>query len=75
MPTGDPYLSTSDLEKIKRVLSDAPLPKNDPRAEDEAARFLMRKFQEGVTDEAALAAELARYIEQRRDWRRAKDGQ
>ncbi|MDH6231947.1 hypothetical protein M2281_002545 [Mesorhizobium soli] len=73
MPTGDHYLSTPDLEKIKRVLTTAPLPKNDARAEDEAARFLMRKFQEGVTGEASLAWALARYIEQRQDWRRVPE--
>ncbi|PSJ56273.1 hypothetical protein C7I85_25235 [Mesorhizobium soli] len=68
--TSHQYLSSSDLKKIKRVLADARL---SVRV-DEAARFLMRKYQEGVTEEVALAEALDRYIEQRSGWRLMQGG-
>ncbi|WP_146148996.1 hypothetical protein [Pseudaminobacter soli (ex Li et al. 2025)] len=71
MSTSHPYLSASDLGKIKRVLSGARLPIGGG---DEAARFLMRKYQEGVTEEADLAEALERYIELRTDWRLVQGG-
>jgi hypothetical protein len=63
--TNAQYLSSSDLEMIQRVLAHARLSIRT----DEAARFLMRKYQEGVTEEAALTEALARYVEQRTGWR------
>ncbi|MDH6230800.1 hypothetical protein M2281_001372 [Mesorhizobium soli] len=70
MPTSHQYLSSSDLAKIKRVLADARLSTHT----DEAARFLMRKYQEDVTEETSLAEELARYVEQRSGWRHMLGG-
>ncbi|MDH6231945.1 hypothetical protein M2281_002543 [Mesorhizobium soli] len=64
MSTSHQYLSSSDLEKIKRVLAGARVCVSI----DEAARFLMRKYQEGVTEETALAEALDRYARQRSDW-------
>ncbi|WP_146148952.1 hypothetical protein [Pseudaminobacter soli (ex Li et al. 2025)] len=70
MSTNAQYLSASDLEKIKRVLTGARLSIRT----DEAARFLMRKYQEGVTDETALAMALDRYVKQRTGWRVVRGG-
>lgn len=39
---------------------------------DEAARFLMRKYQEGVIDEAAMAEPLDQYVAKRNGWRLAQ---
>jgi hypothetical protein len=64
------YLSSSDIEKIKRVLIGARLSVGI----DEAARFLIRQYQEGVTEETALAEALTRYVGQRSDWRLMQDG-
>ncbi|WP_106722774.1 hypothetical protein [Pseudaminobacter soli (ex Li et al. 2025)] len=69
MPSSHEYLSPSDLGKIKRVLAEARFPMSSSRTREEAARFLMRKFQEGMTEEAQLADALEHYIEQRAGWR------
>ncbi|WP_280821481.1 hypothetical protein [Pseudaminobacter soli (ex Li et al. 2025)] len=70
VPTSHQFLSSADLEKIKRVLTDAHL----SGSVNEAARFLMYKYLEGVTEEAAMAEALARYIKLRSGWRLSLGG-
>lgn len=74
MPASHQYLSASDLEKIKRVLSDAWVTTDAPGWEAEAARFLMRSYQEGVTDETALAEALKQFAAKRNAWRLQQGG-
>lgn len=68
------YLTADDLGKIKRVLADAHMPNGTLGMGHEAARFLMRKYQEGMTDEAALAEALDLYVGRRNSWRLMDDG-
>lgn len=63
------YLTASDMEKIKRVLASARATTVSLGINDEAARFLMRKYQEGVIDEAAMAEALDQYVAKRNGWR------
>ena len=76
MPTSNPYLTGADLEKIKRVLaaSGERLPQSGSPLDSEAAKYLMRMFQEGVTDERALAEALDQFIARRRGWRHGQSG-
>lgn len=69
MPAGHQYLTASDMEKIKRVLAGARATTVSLGINDEAARFLMRKYQEGVIDEAAMAEALDQYVAKRNGWR------
>jgi hypothetical protein len=62
------YLSPQTLERSSRF-SLRRFPIGSLRTKEAAARFLMREFQEGVTEEAELANALEHYIEQRAGWR------
>ncbi|MDH6234527.1 hypothetical protein M2281_005145 [Mesorhizobium soli] len=57
------YLSPSDIEMIERVLqAGLRKPSASPALSCEAAKLLIRKFQEGVTDEADLTLVLDRHF-------------
>lgn len=68
------HLTASDLGKIQRVLAAAHPTTGALGIGHEAARFLMRKFEEGMTDEAALAEAFDQYIAKRNGWRRVHGG-
>ncbi|PWJ86604.1 hypothetical protein C7441_101485 [Pseudaminobacter salicylatoxidans] len=68
MPTTHQFLTSRDLEKIKRVLVNARSALSELRMEREAARFLMQRYLEGTTEEPALADALDNYLAKRHDW-------
>ncbi|MDH6230555.1 hypothetical protein M2281_001127 [Mesorhizobium soli] len=57
------YLTPSDMTMIEQVLAEAGLRKEVPSAlSRNAAKFLTRKFQDGLVDRSALASELRRHL-------------
>lgn len=63
------YLAPDDMAKIERVLAEAGTRGTFERLN--AANYLTRKFQEGVTDEVELAFALRHYMNTRGAWQRA----
>lgn len=66
------YLAPDDMAKIERVL--AAVGSSGAFERLDAASYLTRKFQEGVTEEAELAFALQRYMKTRGAWRRPPSG-
>ncbi len=57
------YLSSSDMALIEQVLADAGFVKGVPSEKGrDAAKFLTRKFQDGVVDGAGLAKALKGHL-------------
>jgi hypothetical protein len=67
------YLTSDDMAKIERVLTQAGFHKSETASgmDKDAASFLAREFQDGVTNEADLALSLERYLTRRASWRAA----
>ncbi|MEP9395769.1 hypothetical protein [Mesorhizobium sp. KR2-14] len=65
------YLAPDDMTMIERVLENAGFRKSGESSAlgRDAANFLAREFQDGVTDEAGLTQALDRYIALRGTWR------
>lgn len=64
------YLVPSDMAMIERVLAHPDLRQSsNPAPGCDAAKFLIRKFQEGMTEEGALTVARDRYLRILRAWR------
>jgi len=65
------YLTSDDMTMIERVLTHPDLltPTDSPALERGAAKYLIRKFQEGLTVEGELILALDRYVRVWRAWR------
>ncbi|MEP9374951.1 hypothetical protein [Mesorhizobium sp. KR1-2] len=76
MPTGHQYLTSDDLAMIQRVLAKAGFctSKTAPGIDREAARYLMRQFQDGLTDEAELTRALDHHLAERQKWQSTRNG-
>ncbi|PSJ61577.1 hypothetical protein C7I85_11090 [Mesorhizobium soli] len=61
------------MAKIERVLTQAGFHKSETASgmDKDAASFLAREFQDGVTNEADLTMSLERYLTRRAMWRAA----
>jgi hypothetical protein len=70
------YLVPSDMMMIERVLAHSNLRQSPDQVglSSGAARFLIRKFQEGMTDEDALAVALDRHLQMLRTWQSSPHG-
>ncbi|PSJ56059.1 hypothetical protein C7I85_25350 [Mesorhizobium soli] len=64
------YFAPSDMAMIERVLArfDLREPLCSPAMQRGAAKFLIRKFQEGMTEEVDMAIALVRYLGLWRVW-------
>ncbi|MEP9374954.1 hypothetical protein [Mesorhizobium sp. KR1-2] len=64
MPTSHQYLTSHDLAVIQRVLAKAGFgsSKTAPGIDREAARYVMRQFQTGLTGEAELTRALDHHL-------------
>ncbi|MEP9400012.1 hypothetical protein [Mesorhizobium sp. KR2-14] len=64
------YLTSSDMAMLERVLAHPELlkPTDGPALQDGAAKYLIRKYQEGLTDEGELTLALDRYVRVWRAW-------
>ncbi|MEP9398607.1 hypothetical protein [Mesorhizobium sp. KR2-14] len=65
------YLTSSDMAMIERVLAHPELltPTDSPALERGAAKYLTRKFQEGMIDEGEMTVAFDRYVRVWRAWR------
>lgn len=70
------YLTPDDMTKIERVLAQAGFRKSETGStlDQDAASFLTREFQDGMTNEADLALALESYMLKRNSWRTASRG-
>lgn len=70
------YLTPDDMTKIERVLAQAGFRKSETGStlDQDAASFLTREFQDGMTNEADLALALENYMLKRNSWRTASRG-
>ncbi len=65
------FLKLSDLAMLERILVKSGLAKtaNNSGPVDEAARFLMRRFQEGMVREDDLTSALEAHLRVRHEWK------
>lgn len=64
MPSNQQYLTPADLAMIEEVLAEAGFEKSESSLArtGDAAQYLIRQFQDGVTGRADLALSLNQYI-------------
>jgi hypothetical protein len=76
MCSSQQYLTPDDMTKIERVLAQAGFRKSETGStvDQDAASFLTREFQDGMTNEADLALALESYMLKRNLWRSASRG-
>ena len=65
------FLKSSDLAMLERILVKSGLVKTAGNCGpvDEAARFLMRRFQEGLVNEDDLTSALEAHLRVRHEWK------